>query len=78
MSIGADSAARFVDLGRRASRHTHHVELAGRQPPADRSLCCGTTLLIAPRRMPYRLRHHRCCRYVGYTHAHPQQRQAAR
>jgi len=40
--IGADSAASYVDLGQRASRHTHtHTVLsctAGR-PPVDRSLC---------------------------------------
>jgi len=38
--IGADSAASYVDLGQRASRHTHTVLscTAGR-PPVDRSLC---------------------------------------
>jgi len=39
--IIADSAASYVDLGRRASipTHTHRVELTARQPPVDWSLC---------------------------------------
>jgi len=38
--IGAVSAASYVELGRRASRHTHRVvaQLAGLQLPVDRSL----------------------------------------
>ena len=46
--IGADSAASCVDLGQRSSRHTHRIELVGRQPPVDRSLCRSTTRIPYP------------------------------
>ena len=61
--IGADSAASYVDLGRRASTHAHSVELASlhdytpqtRIPqPADMCLACRFT-------------HRRCCRCYAHT-----------
>ena len=61
--IGADSAASYVDLGKRASRythtHTHRIESGGRQPPPR---LVQETHPTARRLVRCRLRHHSCCR----------------
>jgi len=71
--IGADSTASYVEFGRRASihTHTHRVELAGRQPPVDRSLCHHNYRTRIPQPadacLACRLTHRSCCRRYGYT-----------
>ena len=93
--IGADSAASYMELGRRASihTHTHRVELAGRQPPVDWSLCHHDYRMRNAHPSTHRLEtchltDRSCCRRYAYTvecwgslhtymHAHPQQGQRA-
>ena len=85
--IGADSAASYVELGQRASRHTHCVELH-RWPASSRTVAVPSRLQdthpTAHRLVPCRLTHRSCCRRYAYTvecrgprhaymHAHPWQ-----